>query len=68
LLRRARRERRALVFEDESGFYLLPGMVKTDAPEGLTPVLREVCAAGAKQIREVTLERVAGMRFAAQAA
>jgi transposase len=41
LLRRARRERRSLVFEDESGFYLLPGVVKTYAPEGLTPVLRE---------------------------
>lgn len=41
LLRHARRERRALVFEDESGFYLLPGVVKTYAPEGLTPVLRE---------------------------
>jgi transposase len=41
LSRRARRERRALVFEDESGFYLLPGVVKTYAPEGLTPVLRE---------------------------
>jgi transposase len=41
LQRRARRERRALVFEDESGFYLLPGVVRTYAPEGLTPVLRE---------------------------
>ena len=41
LLRRARRERRALIFEDESGFYLLPGVVMTYAPEGLTPVLRE---------------------------
>ena len=41
LRRRARRERRALVFEDESGFYLLPGVVKTYGPEGLTPVLRE---------------------------
>src|SRR3954452_23039999 len=41
LLRRARRERRALIFEEESGFYLLPGVVKTYAPEGLTPVLRE---------------------------
>jgi transposase len=41
LLRRARRERRTLIFEDESGFYLLPGVVKTYAPEGLTPVLRE---------------------------
>jgi transposase len=41
LRRRAHRERRALVFEDESGFYLLPGVVKTYAPEGLTPILRE---------------------------
>jgi transposase len=31
LLRRAKRERRELVFEDESGFYLLPGW------SGLTP-------------------------------
>jgi transposase len=30
-----------LVFVDESGFYLLPGLVRTYAPEGLTPVLRE---------------------------
>src|SRR5512138_982919 len=37
----ARRERRTLVFVDESGFYLLPGVVKTYAPRGLTPVLRE---------------------------
>lgn len=41
LRRRARRERRALAFEDESGSYLLPGVVKTYAPEGLTPVLRQ---------------------------
>src|SRR4051795_4727103 len=41
LRRRARRERRALVFADESGFYLLPSVVRTYAPEGLTPVLRE---------------------------
>jgi transposase len=38
---RAHRQRRTLVFEDESGFYLLPGVVKTYAPKGLTPVLRE---------------------------
>jgi transposase len=42
LQRRARRERRVLVFEDESGFYLLPGVVRTYAPEANTPVLREV--------------------------
>lgn len=41
LQRRARRERRTLVFEDESGFYLLPGIVRTYAPEACTPVIRE---------------------------
>src|SRR6266581_4113288 len=41
LQRRARRERRVLVFEDESGFYLLPGLVRTYAPEAMTPVIRE---------------------------
>lgn len=40
LLKQARRERRVLVFEDESGFYLLPGLVRTYAPEGRTPVIR----------------------------
>jgi transposase len=40
LLRRSRRERRVPVFVDESGFYLLPGVVKTYAPEGRTPELR----------------------------
>jgi transposase len=42
LLRRARRERRVLIFEDESGFYLLPGLVKTYAPEAHTPVQEEI--------------------------
>jgi transposase len=41
LLHQARRERRALVFVDESGFYLLPGVVKTYAPEGRAPIIRE---------------------------
>lgn len=41
LRERARKERRALVFVDEAGFYLLPGVVKTYAPQGRTPVLRE---------------------------
>src|SRR3954466_182809 len=40
LRERARHERRVLVLVDESGFYLLPGVVKTYAPEGRTPVLR----------------------------
>lgn len=43
---KARREHRVLVFEDESGFYLLPGLVRTYAPETHTPVLR------AKQTRD----------------
>lgn len=38
--KKARRERRVLVFVDESGFYLLPGIVRTYAPRGQTPVLR----------------------------
>lgn len=42
LRRRAAREGRVPVFEDESGFYLLPGVVKTYAPKGQTPVIREV--------------------------
>jgi transposase len=41
LQRRARRERRVLVFEDESGFYLLPGLVRTYAPQAQTPVIRK---------------------------
>lgn len=41
LQRRARRERRVLVFEDEAGFYLLPGVVRTYAPAARTPVLHE---------------------------
>jgi transposase len=41
LRQRAYRERRVLVFVDESGFYLLPGVVKSYAPRGLTPVLAE---------------------------
>src|SRR5438874_1995591 len=41
LRRRAWRERRTLVFVDESGFYLLPGVVKSYSPEALTPVLYE---------------------------
>ena len=41
LQQQARRERRTLVFVDEAGFYLLPGVVRTYAPEGRTPVLRE---------------------------
>lgn len=41
LKRRASREHRALLFTDESGFYLLPGIVKTYAPKASSPVLKE---------------------------
>jgi transposase len=41
LKRRARTERRGLVFVDEAGFYLLPGVVRTYGPAGLTPVIYE---------------------------
>jgi transposase len=39
LRRRAVTERRTLVFVDESGFYLLPGVVRTYGPQGQTPVV-----------------------------
>ncbi len=39
LRRQAARQRRTLVFMDESGFYLLPGVVKTYGPKGNTPVI-----------------------------
>ena len=38
--KKARYERRELVFVDESGFYLLPGCVRSYAPCGQTPILR----------------------------
>jgi transposase len=40
LLHEARNERRTLVFVDESGFYLLPSIVRTYAPSAHTPILR----------------------------
>jgi transposase len=41
LLRQTHREHRTLVFVDESGFYLLPGVVRTYGPRGQTPVVSE---------------------------
>src|SRR5579875_3130217 len=41
LRERSRRQHRTLVFVDESGFYLLPGVVKTYGPKGETPILDE---------------------------
>lgn len=42
LRRQATQERRTLVFVDESGFYLLPGIVRTYGPKGRTPVIDKV--------------------------
>ena len=42
LRRQASKERRTLVFVDESGFYLLPGVVRTYGPKGRTPVIDKV--------------------------
>lgn len=39
LLAEAKAERRTLVFVDETGFYLLPSVVKTYAPRAHTPIL-----------------------------
>ena len=41
LKQKAHRERRHLIFVDESGFYLLPSVQKTYAPRGQTPILDE---------------------------
>jgi hypothetical protein len=41
LKQRAKKERRALIFVDEAGFYLLPSVVKTYGPQRLTPVIYE---------------------------
>jgi transposase len=40
MTKKARLERRILVFLDESGFYLLPAAVRTYEPRGETPILR----------------------------
>jgi transposase len=37
----ALKEGRTIVFADQSGFYLLPGVVRTYAPVGQTPTLQE---------------------------
>ena len=37
----ALKEGRTIVFCDQSGFYLLPGVVRTYAPVGQTPILKE---------------------------
>ena len=39
LRRRAAAQHRTLVFVDESGFYLLPSVVRTSGPKGQTPII-----------------------------
>jgi hypothetical protein len=39
--KRAQKEGRTIAFADQSGFYLLPMVVRTYAPVGKTPILRE---------------------------
>ena len=39
--KRALKEGRSIVFADQSGFYLLPMVVRTYAPVGETPILHE---------------------------
>ena len=39
--KRALKEGRTIAFADHSGFYLLPMVVRTYAPVGKTPVLKE---------------------------
>jgi transposase len=39
--KKATEEGRTIVFVDESGFYLLPMVVRTYAPRGCTPILKE---------------------------
>ena len=39
--KRALKEGRTIVFADQSGFYLLPMVVRTYAPVGETPILKE---------------------------
>jgi transposase len=39
----AEARQQTILFVDESGFYPLPGVVRTYAPRGQTPILREWC-------------------------
>ena len=38
--KKARQHRLTIIFIDESGFYLLPGVVRTYAPQAQTPILK----------------------------
>jgi len=63
LKKKARLERRTLVFIDESGFYLLPAIVRTYAPRGHTPILhvfktRDHLSVMSRQTSAHTSERV----------
>ena len=74
---KAKRLGQSIFFVDESGFYPLPAVVRTYAPRGQTPVLREWCtrdhlsmiaAVSAKgplhaQVRERAFDTVAATEF-----
>jgi transposase len=40
--KKARQDRLTIVFLDEAGFYLLPGVVRTYAPRAQTPILKTI--------------------------
>lgn len=42
--KKANRENRTIIWLDESGFYLLPAVVRTYAPVGQTPILHAPCS------------------------
>ena len=46
----AQKEGRTIVFCDQSGFYLLPTVVRSYAPVGKTPILKE-------NLTEITFQR-----------
>ncbi len=53
----ALKEGRTIVFADQSGFYLLPAVVRTYAPIGQTPVLHEQLSRGHLSVMSgITLE------------
>jgi hypothetical protein len=54
----ALKEGRTIVFADQSGFYLLPMVVRTYAPVGQTPILKENLTreSSLKAMSAITLE------------
>jgi transposase len=62
--KRALKEGRTIVFADQSGFYLLPMVVRTYAPVGKTPILKEnLTRAHLSAMSAITLEGKLYMTF-----